>query len=242
MKINILLLTMIALLAFYCKRSNTIVIQNKEKSKQDVFYKVTNRPLSRYFKNSADTALLGRIVYTHLLDKGKYANDTMKDFFIKLDLCDAEYESGIEQVYVPCDPYAHGMLLLNEEVNDTLIGTTNHLFEYYGYPHENDSSIFTEIFTKDKNTGIYNNTQTLSAALIGYYIDGFDNKRIILHDEVFYFGPDEDVKARLENALVLYKWQNGKYVPDSLLTIDGELIPKKDYPQAYEKYMGDSDY
>lgn len=240
MKINILLLTMIALLAFHCKRSNTIVIQNKEKSKQDVFYKVTNRPLSRYFKNSADTALLGRIVYTGYLSKTKFENDTLENFLIKLGLCNNDMS---EQVYVPCLPAFETIIKINDNYQnyDTIIGTTNHLPEYYGYPYEDDDYIFTEIFTKNTNTGIYSNAQTLLAAIIGYYVDNFYNKSIVLHG-IFRFREKNNPKEHFENALVLYKWQNGKYVPDSLLTIDGELIPKKDYPQAYEKYMGDSDY
>lgn len=240
MKINILLLTTIALLAFYCKRSNTIVRQNKEVKKHDVFYKVTNRPLSRYFKNSADTALLGRIVYTGYLSKTKFENDTIESFLIKLGLCNNDMS---EQVYIPCLPAFETIIKVNDKYQnyDTIIGTTNALPESYGYPYEDDDGVLTEVFTKNTNTGIYSNTY-LSAALVGYYIGINNNKSVVLHDEVFYFGPDEDVKARLENALVLYKWQNGKYVPDSLLTIDGELIPKEYYPQAYEKYVGDSDY
>ncbi|MBK8473753.1 MAG: hypothetical protein IPL33_17210 [Sphingobacteriales bacterium] len=233
MKINILLLTTIALLAFYCKRSNTI--QSKQVNKHNVFYKVTNRPLSRYFKNSADTALLGRIVYTGYLSKTKFENDTIESFLIKLGLCNNDMS---EQVYIPCLPAFETIIKINDSYQnyDTIIGTKNALPEYYGYPYEDDNGILTEIFIKNKNTDIYSNPQFL-LALIGYYLDKSGNKSIVVHDDVLNFD-----KAYLDNALVLYKWQNGKYVPDSLLTIDGELIPKEDYPQAYEKYMGDSDY
>ena len=233
MKINILSLTTIALLAFYCKRSNTI--QSKQVNKHNVFYKVTNRPLSRYFKNSADTALLGRIVYTGYLSKTKFENDTIESFLIKLGLCNNDMS---EQVYIPCLPAFETIIKINDSYQnyDTIIGTKNALPEYYGYPYEDDNGILTEIFIKNKNTDIYSNPQFL-LALIGYYLDKSGNKSIVVHDDVLNFD-----KAYLDNALVLYKWQNGKYVPDSLLTIDGELIPKEDYPQAYEKYMGDSDY
>lgn len=230
------------LLAFSCKRNKAIVVSSKVAEKHRTFYKVTNRPLSRYFKSPPDSVSLGEIVYTKYLSQTKFANDTMEKFLISLELCNNDMSA---QVYIPCLPAFETVIKVNDSYQnyDTIIGTKNALPEYYGYPYEDDDGVLTEIFTKDATTGVYDNTQTLLSALIGYYNDDKNNKSIVLHG-IFYFRKTDSIeaKARLENALVLYKWQNGEYVPDSLLTIDGELIPKEKYAEAYEKYMGDSDY
>lgn len=209
---------------------------SKQTEKYHIFYKIATFDMNLYFKNPADSDKLGKIVATDVLRKPKFETDTLENFLITLGLCNNDMS---EQVYIPCSSATHNVLKVNDNHQnyDTIIGINNQSIE-----DDSDDYSFSEIFIKKPNTEGYNNTQSLTSALIGYYIDSFGNKTIVLHDDVFYFREKLRPKERFENALVLYRWQNGKYVPDSLLTIDGELIPKENYAQAYEKYMGDSDY
>ncbi len=213
------------------------------KGKERVFYKVTNRNLAKYFKNPADSLKLEKIVETGLLQHSKFANDTLENFLIKLGLCNNDMS---EMVYVPCIPSIHCVLKMNDAYNnyDTIIGTTNHLLD--DYPNHDDEYSFTEIFVKDKDKAIYNpgyNPQrTLSGHLIGYYVEDNGNKSLLLHDEVWWFSEKENFKERFENSMVLFKWENGGYVPDSILTIDDKLIPANEYENARAKYIGDAKY
>lgn len=191
------------------------------------FYKVTNRPLSRYFKNPADSALLGNIVPTGLLTHDRFANRSVRKFLKKIGLCNDNLSA---QVYIPCDPHFIAIMPLNDKKpsKDTLIGYSNHLQELYGPPYEEDGYIFTDTYISKK----YSNT--ILVGIIGYYIDEIYNKILVTHSEKFYFPRTADRNTEyMDSALVLYKWKNQRYIPDSILTIKGNLIPKAEYEEKY---------
>lgn len=197
------------------------------------FYKVTNRPLSRYFKNPADSALLGNIVPTGLLTHDRFANRSVRKFLKKNDLCNDDLSA---KVYIPCNPHFVAIMPLNDKKpsKDTLIGYSNHLQDQYDPPYEDDCCIFTNIYIKNKEISC------IFSDIIGYYIDEMGNKILVTHDEVFYFASPHnppkfniDEADMIRDALVLYKWKNQGYIPDSILTIKGNPIPKEEYEKNY---------
>lgn len=202
--------------------------------KERIFYKVTNRNLARYFKNPADSNKLGKIVETGLLQNSKFANDTIENFLIKLGLCNNDMSA---MVYIPCIPTIQTIIKVNNNYKtyDTIIGITNSLLD--NYPYHDDDYSFGFVFTKKQNTGYYDNTQFIST-LVGYYIDKYGNNSIVTHHNKFYSKQNE----YLDNVIILHKWNNKRYNTDSLLTVDGNLIPKENYAETYERYIGKAEY
>lgn len=230
MKKIFLPLTILFLFSFCCKRDNSIATQSKTAEKERTFYKVTNRPLSRYFKNPADSNKLGNIVPTGLLTHDKFVNDTIEQFFIKIGLCNNDMSA---KVYIPCLPHFIAALKLNDQNpnNNTLIGHSNALPELYD-AYQDDNGIFTHIYMLKNEK--YVEMQYLTSALIGYYIDDFGNKMLVNHDDVNVFLINDKAEY-FNDAMVLYRWKDTKYVPDSLLTVAGGLIPKDEYERKYRQ-------
>jgi hypothetical protein len=218
------------------QRSATIESRVVEQNR--TFYKVTNRALSCYFKNPADTALLGNVVPTGLLTHDKFSNDTLQQFLLKIDLCNDDLSA---QVYIPCNPHFIAIMRLNEQdtSNKVLIGYSNHLQEFYYPPHEEEDYTYTNVYVKNEKTQEYEESMYLSSRIIGYYIDTVGNKILVVYTELGVFGSKDNTEIIVDNTtfidsvMILYKWKNQRYVPDSLLTIGGKPIPKEEYEKVY---------
>lgn len=221
------IITIIVLCYICCQRPQQLSHMVHTTPRSDTFYKVTNRPLSRYFKNPADSVLLGTIVPTGLLAHNRFMNDTLRQFLKKIGLCNDDISN---RAYIPCDPHFVAIIPLNDKKPSkcTLIGYTNHLQDSLSILREDDNEIFTRIFINKEYS------YTIFAGIIGYYIDEIGNKVLVTHSEKSYFPETTDRNTEyIDSTLVLYKWQNQHYIPDSILTIKGNLIPKAEYEQKY---------